>query len=69
MRGRLLLLPPLLALSALWADPAEEYASRASKLDDKDAAGWMGLANFCEDRLLFKESERCLRKAVEGGHQ
>ena len=57
-----------LLLSPAWGgpapDPAAEYAARLEKLGEKDVKGWLRLADFCEERLLFGQREEALRKAV-----
>ena len=42
----------------------KEYEERAAKLPDGDAKGWLGLADFCEARLLLPQREASLRKVV-----
>ena len=46
--------------------PADEYASRASKLEGKkDAKAWLALADFAEEKLLLDKREEALRKVLE----
>ena len=53
-----------LLLAAALADPAAEYAQRAAKVPDKDAKGWLALADFCEEGLLWESRAEALRKAA-----
>lgn len=65
--GLLLLAAAAAAAPAPAADPEVERAVRAAKLGDKgkkDAAGWVGLADFCETNGLWERRVEALRKAV-----
>ncbi len=44
-------------------DPSAEFSARAAKLG-KDAKGWLALADFCEEHLLWDQRLEALRKAV-----
>ncbi len=46
------------------ADPATEYAARAEGLGDEDPQGWLELATFAEDHLLWNQRVEALRKVV-----
>ena len=53
------------ALCVAAEDPGAEYAARAGKLGEKkDPKGWLALADFCEEHLLWGKREEALRKVV-----
>ncbi len=52
------------ALGILALAPEAEYEARAAKLGNKNPKGWLELANFCEEHLLWDKRSEALRRTV-----